>query len=375
MPTQWFVVLGAAITLSVVAAPVVHASGTTTGYIATTTLTTSICGNGLVEPGEQCDAPGETGAYSTSIAGRQCTPQCKWGPYCGDGILQTRFGEQCDDGNNQNGDFCSATCKIEPAGSGGGGGSGGGSAPSGGSNVSLGDTQVSIDGVTIPSATVNILMDGKSVGSVQADSKGAFTFAKNASPGTVSLGFWVSDPAGTKSIILNNTFDVTQGAITNVSGVLVPATIKVDKANANPGDTLNFSGYAPPNATIELFIDGTQTSSTTVADASGAWHMAYDTTGISAAQHIAQVRYVVGSGTLTSQSGYSSSLQLFIGVNGSPTSPSDLNRDGKVNLTDFSILIFWWGTNGGNSDPPADINQDGTVGLADFSIMLYNWTG
>ena len=68
-------------------------------------------------------------------------------------------------------------------------------------------------------------------------------------------------------------------------------------------------------------------------------------------------------------------LQLFVGVDGQPTSNSDLNRDGSVNLTDFSILVFWWGTNGGDSNPPADINGNGRVSIEDFSILLFNWTG
>jgi hypothetical protein len=50
---------------------------------------------------------------------------------------------------------------------------------------------------------------------------------------------------------------------------------------------------------------------------------------------------------------------------------ADLNCDGLVNLIDFSILLFHWGT----SNPIADINGDGTVDLIDFSIMLFNWTG
>jgi hypothetical protein len=78
---------------------------------------------------------------------------------------------------------------------------------------------------------------------------------------------------------------------------------------------------------------------------------------------------------LTSQSSFSSSLQIFVGVEGRATTPSDLNRDGKINLIDFSILIFWWQTNGGDSDPPADINGNGRVSLEDFSILLFNWTG
>jgi len=50
---------------------------------------------------------------------------------------------------------------------------------------------------------------------------------------------------------------------------------------------------------------------------------------------------------------------------------ADLNRDSKVNLVDFSILLSFWTTDDAN----ADINEDGTVGLPDFSIMLFQWTG
>ncbi|MBI3571906.1 hypothetical protein HY091_00005, partial [Candidatus Kaiserbacteria bacterium] len=52
----------------------------------------------------------------------------------------------------------------------------------------------------------------------------------------------------------------------------------------------------------------------------------------------------------------------------------DLNCDGGVNLTDFSILLFFWkATNPTNAR--ADINHDGSVNVVDFSIMLYQWTG
>ena len=88
--------------------------------IATTSILLSICGDGLVDSTEQCDVPGQTGGYSTTILGRQCTPVCKFDPYCGDGILQTIYSETCDDGNNVSGDFCTALCKVEPLAGGGG---------------------------------------------------------------------------------------------------------------------------------------------------------------------------------------------------------------------------------------------------------------
>lgn len=342
---------------------------------ATTTLTLSICGNALVDDGEQCDVPGETGVYSTTIAGRQCSTTCFFGPYCGDGILQTSFGEECDDGNNDNGDFCSAICKIEPAGSGGGGSSGGGSGGRGGSTTDLGDTVISVTGLAYPGRTVNILVDTLAVGSVRAGNDGRFDFTTDASPGTASVGFWATDSQNVRSITLNSTFDVTQGAVTNISGIILPPTISVPNQNVNPGAIVPVRGQAIPNARIEVHVNNSESVLTTTSGADGNWSLELNTATLRVAEHTLRARSVAGNPPLATQSSFSTALQLFVGVDGQATRPSDLNRDTRINLVDFSILIFWWGTNGGNSNPPADINGNGRVGIEDFSILLFNWTG
>ena len=344
--------------------------------VATTTLELSICGNFVVDANEECDPnPPEVGVYSQTIAGRQCTPTCFFGPYCGDGILQTGFGEECDDGNNDDGDFCSSTCVIEPAGSGGGGSSGGGSGGSGGSDVELGDTVISVRGKGYPGQSVNFLLDTVSVGSVRADNSGDFQFSVDADPGTATLGLWSVDSDGVRSVTVNNTFDVTQGAITNVTGVIVPPTISVPSQNVDPGEVITVSGQATAGATVELHIDDSSRVETITANSSGNWSYELNTATLSISEHVLRARSVVGNPPLTTESSFSTSLQLFVGVDGQATQPSDLNRDTFVNLIDFSILIFWWQTNGGDSDPPADINQNGNAGLEDFSILLFNWTG
>ena len=345
--------------------------------VATTTLTLSVCGNATVDVGEQCDVVGETGVYSQTIAGRQCSLQCNFGPYCGDGILQTLYGEECDDGNNNDSDFCSAICKIEPAGSGGGGSSGGGGGGGGGRDRELATTQVQITGRAYPSRTVNFILDSDSIGTAQSNSSGAFTFSTLAAPGTATLGIWATDVSGTKSVTLNTTFDVTQGALTNLNDLVLPPSLKVSTANFNPGQVLTVSGQAVPNAKVDLYID--RNSTTPVASGqsapNGLWSIQYDTARLSTNEHTLRARSVTGTGALTVQSGFSSTLQLFAGVNGQAATPSDLSRDGKINLIDFSILIFWWNTNGGDSNPPADISGNARVGLEDFSILLFNWTG
>ena len=352
---------------------VTHAQSTVS--VATTTLTISICGDMLINDGEDCDIPGETGVYSTTIVGRQCNAVCKWGPYCGDGVLQTLHGEECDDGNNTSQDFCSDICKNERADNGGGSTGGGGSSSSGGRDEDLGATQIAISGKAFPTATVSILLDGDLVGTVRSNSRGEFLFNTEADPGTSSLGFYAVDNANTRSAIFNTTFDVTQGAITNVKGILIPPTIRTQNAQVNPGQVITISGQTVPSVTVEVVIDDKAKTLTTTSDALGNWSVQLDTGTISVAEHTVKARFITGTGGLRSESIFGTALKLFVGVEGKATSNADLNRDGKVNLTDFSILIFWWGTAGGNSNPPADINGNTKVGLEDFSILLFNWTG
>lgn len=356
----------------------VHTSRATdinTSVVSTTTLIISICGDMLVNSGEACDVPGETGVYSTTIAGRQCNTVCQYGPYCGDGVLQTLYGEECDDGNNTDKDFCSASCKMENADNGGGSSGGGGNSASGGKDTPRGDTRVAIQGKAYPNATVNILIDGVSVGTVRTNSKGEFTFTTATNPGTASVSFWANDTTNTRSATINTTFDITQGAVTNLNGILIPPTIKTQNQKVNPGDMITLSGQTIPNATVEVSIDNGKKVLTGNSDASGNWSIQFDTKTVSVDTHTAKARFVVTNNALKTESTYGTVLSLFVGVEGKVPSNADLNRDGKVNLIDFSILVFWWGSPGGNSNPPADINKNGKVGLEDFSILLFNWTG
>ncbi|MFO7566481.1 MAG: DUF4215 domain-containing protein [Enhygromyxa sp.] len=68
------------------------------------------CGNGIVDPGEQCDL-----GPQNSPTG-QCTPDCQIA-ICGDGYHYEGF-EECDDGNQSNSDECLNTCKLATCGDG-----------------------------------------------------------------------------------------------------------------------------------------------------------------------------------------------------------------------------------------------------------------
>ncbi|MFO7562280.1 MAG: DUF4215 domain-containing protein [Enhygromyxa sp.] len=68
------------------------------------------CGNGVVEPGEECDLGPDNGEAEP------CTPECQIAK-CGDGFWRPGF-EECDDGNDDNTDDCVAGCKLATCGDG-----------------------------------------------------------------------------------------------------------------------------------------------------------------------------------------------------------------------------------------------------------------
>jgi cysteine-rich repeat protein len=72
------------------------------GCSLTCTIEVGECGDGTVDPSEQCDPPD----------GVTCDEQCQTIPMvCGNGIVEP--GEQCDDRNGLPGDGCSTSCTIE----------------------------------------------------------------------------------------------------------------------------------------------------------------------------------------------------------------------------------------------------------------------
>lgn len=339
-----------------------------------TSVMITICGNGAIEEPEVCDDGIDNGTpYAPSILSRYCNTSCSaWTAYCGDQILQQAYGEECDDGNNNSDDGCSATCQIEE----GGGGAGGGAFIPG-SETPPRTTGVVIKGKAYPGAEIHLLQDGEIIGLTKANSLADFTFIiSDITSGVSTFGFWAEDKYGMRSIFLTVTFQVVPDAVTTISGIYLPPTIKTDQVSVSKGEVITIFGQTVPETDVYIHIaSDNEIIKEIQSDRMGVWTLLLDTTPLEENDfHVAKAFFQTESFGASVKSGFGRFVSFYVGEqvpDGELCPGADLNKDGKVNLLDFSILLYHWGT----GDLCADQNHDGAVGLADFSIMMYYWTG
>lgn len=238
---------------------------------------------------------------------------------------------------------------------------------------------VTLDGTAYPLATVTFLRDGKIERAITSGANGRFsTSIGGLERGVYTFGIFAKDTEGRKSVTFPSTFSIGAGTNTVVGNILLPPTMVALKTTVASGESVSVSGQAAPEATIELIgvrqdknaASDTPMKAETVADAAGKWSILLETIGFPVDTYELKAR--LRSSTLgVSEFSYG----LFVGVGKAPTldfaKRSDMNKDNRVNIVDFSILLFHWG----KDSAIADINASSKVDLTDFSILIFNWTG
>jgi hypothetical protein len=235
---------------------------------------------------------------------------------------------------------------------------------------------VTISGKAYPSAKVSILKDGKEAASAVAASDG--TWKANLTGlerGTYTLGVYAVDSKSRRSATISSTISVIADTGNALTRIFLAPTLSAEKTSVDPGQSFVISGQGAPKSVTEILLsrqdkNGEPRTATTTTDANGLWSADFDTKGLSVGGYEVRARSLFSDGD---SSGFSGALSLGLGQDASPdfVARSDMNNDGKINLVDFSILLFSWGTD----DPATDINGNGKVDLADFSILIFHWTG
>lgn len=232
-------------------------------------------------------------------------------------------------------------------------------------------TKVVLQGKAYPLASITVLQDGKVATVIKADSGANFKVEiTDITAGVYTFGLWAEDKEGRRSITFSFTVTVTSGMTTTVSGIFIPPTIELDKVNVLKGEILNIFGQTAPESKITISVESPEIVKETKADKEGDWKHSLDTSPLDEGSHTSRAKAESPEGLLSS---YSKVLAFYVGKYGvAEICPkADFNKDGKTNLIDFSIMLYWWG----KYNPAVDQNRDGIVNLPDFSILMYYWTG
>lgn len=307
------------------------------------------CGDGVVVSGEQCDTSDFSGASCASLG------------FSG-GILS------CTSACTLNTSACTASL-LGGGGNGGGGGAGA---------VIIPSTNVVFVGKAYPRSVVTLLKDAQVATRTIAGVDGNFQVSiSGVSGGSYVFSVYSDDTKGVRSSTLTFPIRVTFMATTKVSGIFIAPTIMIDKVEVKHGDMVTISGQSTPLAEITVSINSEKEFFVKkMADANGVYVLNLDTSLFEAGQHQIKSKSTLGA----ESSPFGRTTDFLVSAKNVPTPvfkksklKGDFNYDGRVNLADFSSILYWYK----RPAPPSlfDMNGDGKVGLVDFSIFIFYWTG
>ncbi len=240
---------------------------------------------------------------------------------------------------------------------------------SGGAPQPVGNVRIS--GFAYPGAIVTFLRDGAVIGTEVAEASGRFERLFLVDPGSATFGLWARDRYGLISPTVNISFTLTEGSVAEIDLVSLPPTIGHE--HITEGGALTMYGSAFPASVVRVFnnINTFTAPLTTVAGANGRWEYKLAREEFNPGNFSYKANYQYEPQSILSP--FSSDLALHLVT----CSNSDFNNDGAINLTDLSILLYYWGRplpKSGLANGCVDRNGDQTVNLVDFSILMYEWT-
>ncbi|TFG35101.1 MAG: hypothetical protein E4H47_02375 [Parcubacteria group bacterium] len=243
--------------------------------------------------------------------------------------------------------------------------------PPGGSYVPS-ETEIIFKGRAFPSALVTILKNDAVIASFKAGQTGLFERSIKGIPGGIyNFSIFAEDTDGKKSELMRFMVTVLESRITTVSNIFISSTISLKPQTAVQGEKINIFGQVFPGSMVRIFFSPSGLIKETVASDQGRWSFEAGTDSLKEGEYKVKNKSFFGEGE---QSGYSQELSFKIIKKAEVCRGADLNTDDKVDLVDFSILLYFWEQKQ-PANRCADINSDGTVDIIDFSIMMYQWTG
>ena len=305
-----------------------------------------VCGNDVIEPLEQCDNA-ELGAASCTTLGYA------------NGSLS-----------------CGSSCSFDISGC---------VAPetqtptvtqgSGGMNEAASLSLVVLSGKAYPGGTITLYVDSTVYGTTSADASANFRMdISDVTPGIHNFGIHAMDSIG-RSSILNYSILIFPNTSIVIGGIFSPPTLSLRTGTVQISEPIIASGQTVPNAEVSIIIDSyNSTVRRATSDAGGFWSVEIDASSLKPGIHRIQA-WTLQDEDISPLSGIAE-ITITSGLLIVPFACNlrgDVNNDCRVNLIDLLSIAYWYRRPG---TPPAkfDLVSDSVIDLSDFSILSYYWS-
>ena len=244
----------------------------------------------------------------------------------------------------------------------GGGGGGGGAS---GYISFQGTGSVVLKGYAYPYALIFILRNNALSATAVAQADGTFVVALTGVPaGFNTLSIFAQDARERQSETLTIVTVVFSDMVSTLSNLFIPPTIEAPRL-AQRNAEISIEGYVFPSSEVSLFFEPDIGVRRVTPEGSGAWEYTLFASSYRDGVYTVRARALMETG-LQSAFGSKQTFKILA----FECRHGDLNGDGEVDMTDLSILLFWWERF--HSCP--DQNGDGIVDMIDASILFYWWT-
>lgn len=234
-------------------------------------------------------------------------------------------------------------------------------------------SSITVKGLAYPGAKVTILVDNQEATTTIAASDATFSVKiGDIVSGVHNISVYAVDGEGHRSTLQTYTIKFTDRAQVSVANIFLPPTLTLSSTELAPGVDLSLRGVSVPKSAVSILIDGIKIIDL-IADEKGVFGTTFKTANFTSGTHTIKAVSKINAasvseyGTLYTFTVNAVEEELPIACpNG------DNNCDNKVDVSDFSIMAFWFQ----KPNPPKeiDLNSDGKVSIEDFSILAYYWS-
>lgn len=230
-------------------------------------------------------------------------------------------------------------------------------------------TNIYFGGYSFPDATISYSLNGDVISTIQADTSGYFEgIYPSVEAGENTFSFQAENYEGDESHLVSYAYTVQTTSPVYISGIVLPPILDV----SSEGD---LEGIAIPGSEIQIFgVDLSDQSlhivNTISVNPDGTYAIEFDLRDPTVYD-----QYYVGCEWKGLDCGFSQVVEVqmvgdsykFVGE-----VFADFTQDVEVNFVDFAFIRAAFLS--GKNNPVYDLNKDGTINLVDFSLLNYQWT-